>query len=238
VISVVTICLNAATGLERTLQSVARQEGVAREQVVIDGGSTDGTLAVIERYRAGIDYFVSEPDRGIPHAFNKGIAASTGDWILMLNAGDTLIGTAALRRLAEGTLGDARIVSARARCGARSLPRFRVSDRLGLLLKAHVAHQATLVHRDVYAEHGGYDESFPIRMDFEFFLRVLARERLVFLDEWLVEFEPGGRSSQFLPHWREGRRALAKNGCGLFLRVEYEAFFLLLAGERLLRAST
>lgn len=235
-VSVVTICRNDAAGLERTLRSVAEQDYPAREHVVIDGASTDGTLAVVERHRGGIAHFKSEPDRGIADAFNKGIAASRGEWIQVLNAGDTLIGAGALGRLAEAARGDARIVSARARAGPRSLPRYRVHDGLGLLLRAHISHQATLVHRDVYAAHGGYDESFRIRMDFDFFLRVLPREKLVFVDEWLVDFDPGGVSGrEFLTHWSEGRRALAKNRCGALIRLQYEMFFLLLGGERLVR---
>ena len=237
-ISVVTICRNAARGIERTLRSVAEQDYAAIEYVVVDGGSSDGTLAAIQRYRDHIRHFTSEPDRGISHAFNKGIAASTGDWVLLLNAGDAFIGSDALRRLAGGIekSGDAaaRIVSARSRCGRKSIPRYRIRDGLGLILRAHLSHQATLIHRNVYAEHGGYDESFNIRMDFDFFLRVLPREHVTFLDQHLVEFEPGGVSGrEFLRHWSEGRKALAKNRCGPLARIEFEAIFLLMAGERL-----
>lgn len=213
-----------------------RQDYPALEHVVIDGGSTDGTLALIQRHRSHVSHLTSEPDRGISHAFNKGIAAAGGDWILMLNAGDAFIGDDALRRLAACTGTGARIVSARARCGRKTIPRYRVRDGLGLLLRAHISHQATLVHRGVYAEHGAYDESFRIRMDFDFFLRVLPMEALEFLDAPLVEFEPGGISGrEFLDHWAEGRRALDRNRCGALVRIEFEALFLLLATERLLR---
>jgi glycosyltransferase involved in cell wall biosynthesis len=216
------------------------QDYPSLELVVIDGGSTDGSLELIQRHRGHISHLTSEPDRGISHAFNKGIAAATGDWILMLNAGDAFIGDDALRRLASRASergGSARIVSARSRCGRKTIPRYRVRSGLGLLLRAHISHQATLVHRDVYAEHGGYDESFRIRMDFDFFLRVLQKEALEFLDAILVEFEPGGVSGrEFLNHWSEGRRALERNRCGALVRAEFEALFLLMAAERLVRA--
>lgn len=235
-IGVITICKNAAAGLERTLRSVAQQTYPSIELIVVDGASTDGSLSVIERHRRHIDRFASEPDRGIAHAFNKGIAASTAPWILMLNAGDVFSAPGALSELASGTTRGARIVSARSRCGRKAIPRYRVHDGLGLLLRAHLSHQATLVHREVYAEYGGYDEAFRIRMDFDFFLRVLPRERIVFLDRFLVDFEPGGVSgAQFLRHWSEGRRALAKNRSGLMARMQFEVIFAAMACERLVR---
>lgn len=235
-LTVVTICRNAVQGIETTLRSVAEQDWPLLELVVIDGASTDGTLAAIERYRHRIAHFSSEPDRGISHAFNKGIAASTGSWILMLNAGDAFVHAGALGEIAAHAGVGPRIVSARARCGRKTIPRYRVSAGLGLLLRAHLSHQATLVHRDVYAEYGGYDEQFRIRMDFDFFLRVLRRESVEFVDREIVSFEPGGISGrEFLLHWREGRAALRKNRCGPLLRAQYEAFFLALSCERLLR---
>jgi glycosyltransferase involved in cell wall biosynthesis len=234
-LTVVTICRNAVTGIERTLRSVTGQDYPSLEYVVIDGASTDGTLSTIDRYRDRIDRLISEPDHGIAHAFNKGVSASTGKWILMLNAGDTFTHPGALSELAAHAGKGARIVSARARCGRKTIPRYRVRRGLGLLLRAHLSHQATLVQRDIYAEYGAYDESFRIRMDFDFFLRVLRRETVEFVDRELVQFEPGGISArEFQLHWSEGRKALRKNQCGALLRMEYEAFFVALSCERLL----
>lgn len=234
-LSVVTICRNAALTIEPTLRSVVAQDHPSFEYIVVDGASTDASTEVIEGYRGRIARFISEPDRGIAHAFNKGIAASAGEWILLLNAGDSFTHAGSLRQLAARTGTGARIVSARARCGRRTIPRYAIRPGLGLLLRAHLSHQATLVHRDVYAEYGAYDESFLIRMDFDFFLRVLRREAVAFVDRELVRFEPGGISGrEFRLHWSEGRRALRKNRCGMLLRMEYEAFFLALSCERLL----
>src|SRR5262249_47554279 len=75
-VSIVTICRNDAAGVGRTLSSVAAQDYPALEQIVVDGGSTDGTREVLERHRGGIAHLISETDRGISHAFNKGIAAA------------------------------------------------------------------------------------------------------------------------------------------------------------------
>ena len=234
-ITVVTICRNAAAVLERTVQSVLAQDYPALEYVVVDGASTDGSLDILRRHRDRIRHLVSEPDRGIAHAFNKGIALGSGEWFLMLNAGDAFLAPDALRRLAAAGK-DAGIVTARSRCGARSHPRYRIRPWMGLILRSHLSHQATLVRRDVYERFGGYDEGFRVRMDTDFFLRVLRTERLAYLDDWLVEFQPGGISGrEFDLSWQEARRAVIKNRCGLLARLEFEALYLVAAGERMLR---
>lgn len=87
-ISVVTICYNAIDGIEKTIQSVIGQTYKDIEYIVIDGGSTDGTVDVIKKYEEYIERWVSEPDKGIYDAMNKGIEAATGDFIQFLNAGD------------------------------------------------------------------------------------------------------------------------------------------------------
>ena len=87
-ISIVTISYNIVSNIEKTIQSVINQSYPNIEYIVIDGGSTDGTLDIIKKYSDKITYWVSEPDKGIYDAMNKGIDAATGDWINFLNAGD------------------------------------------------------------------------------------------------------------------------------------------------------
>lgn len=87
-ISIVTVAYNAACSIEETIQSVISQDNQDYEYIVIDGGSTDGTTAIIERYASAIDYYVSEPDRGIYDAMNKAIDVANGEWIIFLNSGD------------------------------------------------------------------------------------------------------------------------------------------------------
>lgn len=87
-ISIITVCYNAIIGIEKTIQSVLSQSYPEIEYIVIDGGSTDGTVDVIQRYAEMITYFISEPDQGIYDAMNKGINVATGDWISFLNAAD------------------------------------------------------------------------------------------------------------------------------------------------------
>jgi glycosyltransferase involved in cell wall biosynthesis len=87
-ISIITITYNAETSLEATIKSVISQSYENIEYIIIDGGSTDRTVELIEKYQDHIKYWISEPDKGISDAWNKGIAASSGDIIGILNAGD------------------------------------------------------------------------------------------------------------------------------------------------------
>jgi glycosyltransferase involved in cell wall biosynthesis len=85
-ISVITVCFNSQSSIERSLQSVVDQQWPEVEHIVIDGGSTDGTLQILERFRPHLAVLVSEPDKGIYDAMNKGLARATGEIVCFLNA--------------------------------------------------------------------------------------------------------------------------------------------------------
>lgn len=87
-ISIITVCFNAASTIEETINSVINQPYENKEYIIIDGGSTDGTIDIIKKYEDKIAYWVSEPDYGLYHAMNKGIEKATGDIIGMINADD------------------------------------------------------------------------------------------------------------------------------------------------------
>ena len=88
-ISIITVSYNAVKTIEDTINSVLNQTYPNIEYIIIDGGSTDGTLDVIKKYQDKITYWVSEPDKGIYDAMNKGALKATGVWLHFMNAGDT-----------------------------------------------------------------------------------------------------------------------------------------------------
>src|SRR4051812_15125406 len=92
VVSVITIVYNGGALLEGTIQSVLKQDPTHLEYIIIDGGSKDNTLDVIKKYTDQIDFWVSEPDKGIYDAMNKGLNAATGDYVWFMNAGDHIHG--------------------------------------------------------------------------------------------------------------------------------------------------
>lgn len=90
-VSVVTISYNCVGEIEPTLKSVVEQTFSDFEYIVIDGGSTDGTVDVINKYKDNISFFVSEPDNGIYDAMNKGLSHVKGEWVIFMNAGDSFV---------------------------------------------------------------------------------------------------------------------------------------------------
>jgi len=194
-ISVITINYNNAAGLEPTIISVLSQVATDYEYIIIDGGSTDGSVEVIQAYSQSLSYWVSEPDRGISHAFNKGLDKATGDYILMLNAGDRLLSPNALEKCSEYL--DQPIVSFYGKYlnSSRTVPRQFKCQSKDPRKKAQLCHQATFIHQSVYKELKGYSENYKVRMDYEFFLRVVKKWTINCIPEVLVEYSPDGRSS-------------------------------------------
>lgn len=98
-ISVITVVYNNVSQIRETIESYLSQTWNEREYIIIDGGSTDGTVDVIREYADQIDYFVSEPDEGLYDALNKGVMKATGDWINVLNSGDVFCSPTALESM-------------------------------------------------------------------------------------------------------------------------------------------
>lgn len=103
-ISVVTVSYNAVSTIEQTILSVINQTYPHIEYIIIDGGSTDGTVDIIKKYADEIAYWVSEPDKGIYDAMNKGIKVATGEWINFMNCGDSFYATSVLSDVFHGEL--------------------------------------------------------------------------------------------------------------------------------------
>lgn len=199
--SVVTICLDAGSDLQRTVESILAQD-VPVELVVVDGGSKD---AVTRQFLSALQdrdvsphrlSLSSEPDRGIAHAFNKGIARASGETVVMLNAGDTFTAPDVVARARHHAEDGAGIVTAFAASSAGTIPGYALNDDMPLFRRALVSHQASFVPRSVYEAHGGYREDYRVRMDYEFFLRVLRNCRLTFVPEIWVNYQGGGVSAK------------------------------------------
>lgn len=198
VISIVTVCFNSARTLEETMKSVLEQNYPALDYVVIDGGSTDGTLDIIDRYKDRLGYLKSEPDRGISDAFNKGIMNAKGDIICIINSDDILL-PGALRAVAEHYDENVDVF----RCNViinnkdtgfkgRDIP----SMKFPLFpLFVNVDHQGTFVSAKAYRKWGLYDENFRFMMDHDFLARCYqggAKFKYVPVDA--AEFRLGGVS--------------------------------------------
>lgn len=205
----------------RALDSIlAQREAPPVEIVVIDGGSTDGTLDILEAYRPRLAKVVSERDRGVYDAMNKGISIATGDVVGILNSDDRYADDLVLRDVAsalkdaEAAYGD--IVYVR-RDGTslrywRSGKPTRAKFRIGWM----PPHPSFFVRRDVYGRFGAFDLSFRIAADYELTLRFLHRHQVssAYVPRVLVRMDHGGmsnRPSNIVRANLEARRAWKRN---------------------------
>lgn len=216
---------NAASTIARCLDSIAAQTCQSRELIVIDGGSTDGTVDILRRNANRLSFWISEPDSGVYSAWNKGLAHARGEWIGFIGADDYLWSPDALERLI--------------REGDQVFPRIRVVyGRVGLVSPSGelietfgqpweeirdefrdsmaLAHPGVVCHRLLFDEHGLFDESFRISGDYEWLLRELKNRDARFVDGPLVVgMQAGGMSTQArrgMQILSETSRAQARHG--------------------------
>jgi glycosyltransferase involved in cell wall biosynthesis len=232
-ISIITISYNCAEAIERTIRSVIAQQYSDYEYIIIDGGSTDGTVDVIRKYEQHLTYWISERDRGISDAFNKGIAVAKGNYINLLNAGDTLISPSTLGEIAPHL--DAPLVTFRfTEENSGETSHMAAPEETDLEKKALLGHQATFVQTEVYRKFGAYSTSYRIRMDFDFFLRALPYNKLKAVDLVIVSYNAGlsGSIKHRLRYEAEGLTSVFLN------RKKPASYLLRAAWQPLLRVAT
>lgn len=224
-ISVITVCFNSAATIKDTLQSVATQTHPDIEHIVIDGSSTDGTMEIVNSNRQRLAHVVSEPDRGIYDAMNKGLALASGDIIGFLNADDFYAMPNALELVAapfsdpgvDAVYADLVYVDA---VDTNRVVRYWKSRdyRPGLFLSGWMpAHPTFFVRRGIYKRLGGFDPEFQRQADFELTMRFLEVHRIrpVYLPTILVKMRVGGASNNSIVNIIKGNieayRACKKN---------------------------
>ncbi|MEY3501749.1 MAG: hypothetical protein RL308_3422 [Bacteroidota bacterium] len=173
-LSIITINYNNLEGLKRTVESVVNQTWQEFEYIVIDGGSTDGSVAYIESQSVHFDYWVSEPDKGIYNAMNKGIKAATGEYLLFMNSGDVLVDDVAIlnscaEKLIEDIIAfDCFLEKDHKITGRRT---HIENPTLFYVFKNGFKHQSTFIKKSLFEKLGLYNESYTIAGDYEFWIR-------------------------------------------------------------------
>ena len=204
-ITIITVVYNGEKFLEKTIKSVINQSYQNIEYIIIDGGSTDGTVDIIKKYEDRIDYWGSERDDGIYDAMNKGLEVSTGEGILFLNAGDYFVGDLFSRNLA--------------------IPAFlpvKYKDHFGKLITAKVKNYKQGIpnsHQGILFENRGlrYDLSYQIASDYDYFLRHGYNDLLPFLStDGYVYYDNGGFSSSNYKNRDHEVMEIIKKHFGLF----------------------
>ena len=233
-ISIVTACYNSEKTIERTIQSVLAQTYSNIEYIIIDGGSKDKTLEIINQYANKISRVVSEKDGGIYDALNKGIANSTGDFIGFLHADDAFASNnviaqiAHLAQNADAVYADLQYVSATGKV-IRHWKSGLFSPKL--LKRGWMPPHPTLyVKRTLYSQIGGFDLSYKIASDYDFMLRLLSLDnlRVSYLPQVTVLMMVGGASNKSLKNIlqksKEDYRALKSNKIGGFAALFFKNF--------------
>ena len=203
-LSVITVNLNNAVGLRKTIDSVLSQTYKNIEYIIIDGGSTDGSAEIICEYGDQINYSVSEPDKGIYNAMNKGILKAQGEYLQFLNSGDwlendkilsTIFGVPRYADILYGNMNEMLLN------GVIKLKVPLIGDKLTMAnfnsnINATVQHPATFIRNTLF-ENGLYDEEYKIIGDIKFFIeRIIIQNCTVeYLPYVITNFNVEGLSS-------------------------------------------
>ena len=237
VVSVITVVLDRVEHLPDCLESVAMQRGVAVEHIVIDGGSTDGSVEILQRWSDRLAFWTSEPDSGIADAMNKGVLRACGQWLLFLHADDRLLSEDSLLRVSEvlaATTADVAGFPIDFGSEGRMLRLAPRGANVWLRLKTGFMHQATFIRRPLFDAIGLYDVSLKIAMDYEFFLRAwcLGVSMATFDAPVPTHMRDTGISSQrdwpsLRKRFGEERAVQSKHASSAFARAFYRVWWWL-----------
>lgn len=181
-ISIITINYDNLEGLKKTMSSVLEQTYANIEYIVIDGGSNDGSKTYIESYHKEIYYWISEEDKGIYNAMNKGIDKATGDYILFLNSGDWLDGANIIELIQPSEFFED-IISCGLQVIGDKIDYVKVvPDAVGFafMFTGTLPHQSTFIKRSLFKTVGHYDENLKLVSDWKFFLLSICKFKASF----------------------------------------------------------
>lgn len=233
--SIITVTYNAAKVLEDTIQSIVTQTYKNTEYIIVDGGSTDGTLDIINKYKEHIHAVVSEPDKGLYDAMNKGIKLATGDYLCFLNAGDGLHEDDTLQltvhSLTETELpgvlyGETEIVDS----NGHFLSMRRLSAPQKLTWKSFkkgmlVCHQAFFARRDLIEP---YDLQYRFSADFDWCIRIMKKANVLHNTHLtLIDYLNEGMTTRNHKASLKERFNIMAKHYGLFSTLMHHAWFVL-----------
>lgn len=199
ILSVITVVYNNVADIERTLLSVLNQTYKGIEYIVIDGGSTDGTVPIIEKYKDRLTKFISEKDNGIYDAMNKGLILATGDYVLFMNSADeiysadTIANVFATAPNADIYYGETEMIDA----SSKSLGQRRHKAPANFTWKSFkygmsVSHQAIYIKRALVEP---YDPQYQLSADIDWILRAAKKAKtIVNVNQYVAKYQVGGMS--------------------------------------------
>lgn len=214
-ISIITITFNSEKTLEETINSIIGQNYENLEYLIIDGGSKDDTMKIVEKYREKIAFAVSEPDKGISDAFNKGIKHASGEIIGIINSDDLLM-PGALHSIADNydptvDVYSGNIIFWNESTGDEfsSVPDIEFEK---LKLQYRVAHPARFIRKSAYEKYGMYGLMFRYKMDIDLLCRFYkSGAKFIHINQDLAKFRMGGTTADSIYKKKNDYRQFVKN---------------------------
>lgn len=200
-VSIITVSFNDLNGLKKTVDSVWSQQGVAFEHIIIDGGSADGSALYIQSISDRLTFGVSEKDKGVFDAMNKGLRQASGTYVLFMNSGDRFYKEDSLSIISKGIADSVDFVYGNVffeyQDGSQKLFEFPSIPRLSVYFQCFLPHQATLTKTSLLKNGGGYDLSYKFISDTVFIWDQLINHSASFkhVDHAVAVCEHGGMST-------------------------------------------
>lgn len=231
-ISIITVTYNAANVLNKTLKSIQSQTAFKNiEHIVVDGSSSDDTVSIIKKNETNIAQWISEPDKGLYDAMNKGIKLATGDYVWFINAGDEIFESTTVENILTLVKSSPDIVYGETmeytadgmELGKRRLKTPKNLDWKTFKQGMLVCHQSILVKRTL-AEY--YNTNYSLAADIDWVINCLKKAKTVINCNMLLsKFEKGGLSSQNIKRGLKERFAIMKKHYGVISTVLHHAYF-------------
>jgi glycosyltransferase involved in cell wall biosynthesis len=205
-LSIITVCFNSQNTIEKTIKSVVSQKYQNYEYIIVDGGSTDDTIKIINKYKKYINAIISEEDKGIYDAINKGIKLSTGSVISILHSDDIFYNSNTTQKVMSYfnsnleincLIGNTIITKNDTK---KIIRKYKANffKRWMLYLGYSPPHPSTFLKKKIYKKYGLYKKKYSIAGDFEFFVRIFLKKNLMLktVNENFVLMRSGGKSSE------------------------------------------
>lgn len=207
-VSIITVCYNRNATIKQSINSVLNQDYSNIEYIIIDGNSSDGTQDIIESYSDKITHYISEPDKGMYDAINKGLKIATGDIIGLMHSDDVfydssvvskIVNTFSMSPTADAVYGNGIYITNDAE---EKIIRNRIGGQYDFeKLKSGwlPLHPTVYIKKSIIEKHGYYSLDFKIASDTEFLLRYLFKHKIniVYMNEYVVKMKMGGLSTDY-----------------------------------------
>jgi len=216
-VTIITTVYNDVKNLEKTIQSILEQTYQNIEYIIIDGGSTDGTIEIIKKYEDKLSYWVSEKDKGISDAFNKGIKQASGDYINFQGAGDCFVSNDVIEKMMENVdstkdmlvCGKIKRVSEKGELVFATEAKF---SKFSLLFRMSLPHQALFTNKLFFDKFGLFDVDNKFCMDYELLLRAYKNfPNVIMKDIFVSAWVEGGIGVNTLGVYKEYDNIKRKN---------------------------